>query len=101
MRAARARCAVGLLGVGAGVAFAGASAAADLRVLLFETNGGASIAGARVTPDGAGLRVDGRRVGARWVAPGPGPHRAGEQWVRGTVAVERSGPGLRVVNSVP
>jgi stage II sporulation protein D len=54
-----------------------------------------------VVPDGAGLRVDGRRVGKHWVAPGAGPHRAGDQWVRGSVAVERSGSGVRVINRVP
>jgi stage II sporulation protein D len=90
-----------LLGVGSSLALAGSAAGQDLRVLLFETSGTAQIAGARVSPDGTGLRVDGRRVGERWVAPGPGPHRAGDQWVRGTVAVERRGPGLRVINSVP
>ena len=90
-----------LLGVVAVVALAGAASGDDLRVLLFETRGETRIAGARVAPDGSGLRVDGRRVGRRWVAPGPGPHRAGDQWVRGSVAVERQGSGLRVINRVP
>jgi stage II sporulation protein D len=90
-----------LIGICAGVAVASAASAQDMRVLLFETRGTAEVAGARVAPDGAGLRIDGRRVGRRWVAPGPGPHRAGDQWVRGSVAVERSGPGLRVINRVP
>src|SRR4029453_7653945 len=90
-----------LLGLGAGVALASAAAAQDVRVLLFETRGAAQVAGARVVPDGAGLRVDGRRAGKQWVAPGPGPHRAGDQWVRGTVAVERRGSGVRVINRVP
>jgi stage II sporulation protein D len=89
------------LGVAAGVALASAASGDDLRVLLVETRGETRVAGARVAPDGAGLRVDGRRVGSRWVAPGPGPHRAGTQWVRGSVAVERSGSGLRVINRVP
>ncbi len=70
-------------------------------MLLYETRGTTQIAGARVAPDGPGLRIDGRRVGRRWVAPGPGPHRAGDQWVRGSVAVERRGSGLRVINRVP
>ena len=90
-----------LLGVVAVVALAGAASGDDLRVLLFEARGETRIAGARVAPDGSGLRVDGRRVGRRWVAPGPGPHRAGDQWVRGSVAVERQGSGLRVINRVP
>jgi stage II sporulation protein D len=90
-----------LLAVGALVAFASAAAAQELRVLLLETRGAAEVAGARIVPDGAGLRVDGRRTGPRWVAPGPGPHRAAGQWVRGSVAVERRGPGLRVINRVP
>ena len=90
-----------LLVIGAVAAFAGAAAAQDLRVLLFETRGAAEVAGVRIVPDGAGLRVDGRRVGPRWVAPGAGPHRAGDQWVRGSVAVERRGPGVRVINRVP
>jgi len=90
-----------LLGLGAGIALAGAAAAQDVRVLLFETRGAAQVAGARVVPDGAGLRVNGRRAGVHWVVPGPGPHRAGDQWVRGTVAVERLGSGVRVINRVP
>jgi stage II sporulation protein D len=90
-----------LLGVGAGIALAGAAAAQDVRVLLFEARGATQVAGALVVPDGAGLRVDGRRVGRRWVVPGVGPHRAGDQWVRGSVAVERRGPGVRVINRVP
>ena len=90
-----------LLGLGAGIALAGAAAAQDVRVLLFETRGAAQVAGARVVPDGAGLRVNGRRAGVHWVVPGPGPHRAGDQWVRGTVAVERRGSGVRVINRVP
>jgi stage II sporulation protein D len=93
--------AVWLLGVAAAVAFASAAAGEDLRVLLYETRGETRVAGARIAPDGSGLRIDGRRVGSRWVAPGPGPHRAGDQWVRGTVSVERQGPGLRVINRVP
>ncbi|HKA16242.1 MAG TPA: SpoIID/LytB domain-containing protein [Myxococcota bacterium] len=90
-----------LLGVVAVVALAGAAAGEDLRVLLYETRGETRIAGVRIAPEGAGLRVDGRRVGSRWEAPGPGPHRAGGQWVRGTVSVEREGSGLRVINRVP
>jgi stage II sporulation protein D len=100
-RSVRARWAVGLLGVGAGIALAGAARAQDLRVLLFETRGAAQIDGMSIVPDGGGLRVDGRRTGPRWFAPGSGPHRAGDQWVRGSVAVERSGPGLRAINRVP
>ena len=83
------------------LALAHPAAGQDLRVLLFETRGATQVAGARVAPDGNGLRIDGRRVGKRWVAPGPGPHRAGSQWVRGSVAVERRGAGLRVINRVP
>jgi len=90
-----------LLGVGASLALAGSAAGQDLRVLLFETSGTAQIGAARIAPDRGGLRVDGRRVGDHWVAPGPGPHRAGDQWVRGTVSVERAGAGLRVINSLP
>ena len=77
----------------AALALAGGAAAQDLRVLLLESQAPVSVAGARVAPAGSGLRVDGRRVGRRWVAPGPGPHRAGGHWVRGSVAVERSSPG--------
>jgi stage II sporulation protein D len=83
------------------LALAQSAAGQDLRVLLFETRSAIRIAGASVVPDGNGLRIDGRRVGKRWVAPGPGPHRAGDQWVRGSVAVERRGAGLRVINRVP
>jgi stage II sporulation protein D len=90
-----------LLGLAAGIALASSAAGEDLRVLLLETSSATRVAGTRVAPDGAGLRVDGRRVGSRWVAPGAGPHRAGDHWVRGSVAVERHGPGLRVINFVP
>jgi stage II sporulation protein D len=97
----RARAAAWLLGIAAGVALAGAASGQELRVLLFETSGATRIGSARVTPDGAGLKIDGRRTGSRWVLPGPGPHRAGNQWVRGSIAVERGGRGLRVINRVP
>ncbi len=70
-------------------------------MLLLETRGATQVAGARVAPDGNGLRIDGRSAGKRWVVPGPGPHRAGGHWVRGSVAVERRGAGLRVINRVP
>jgi stage II sporulation protein D len=83
------------------LALAQPAAGQELRVLLFETRSAIQVAGASVAPDGNGLRIDGRRVGKRWVAPGPGPHRAGDQWVRGSVAVERRGAGLRVINRVP
>jgi len=83
------------------LALAQPAAGQELRVLLFETRSPIQVAGASVAPDGNGLRIDGRRVGKRWVAPGPGPHRAGDQWVRGSVAVERRGAGLRVINRVP
>ena len=91
------------LGLGAAVALAlaGGASADDLRVLLLESSAPVSVAGARVAPEGSGLRVDGRRVGRSWVAPGSGPHRAGNHLVRGSVAVERSGSGLRVINRVP
>ena len=83
------------------LALAQPAAGQELRVLLFETQGATRVAGASVAPEGSGLRIDGRRAGRRWVVPGPGPHRAGDQWVRGSVAVERRGAGLRVINRVP
>jgi stage II sporulation protein D len=90
-----------LVAVVVALALAHSAAGQELRVLLFETRGATRIAGASVSPDGNGLRIDGRRTGRRWVVPGPGPHRAGDQWVRGSVAVERRGAGLRVINQVP
>jgi stage II sporulation protein D len=101
MRWARRAVAPFWLGAGAAVALASAAAGEDLRVLLLESNAPVSVAGARVVPDGSGLSIDGRRAGRRWVVPGPGPHRAGGHWVRGSVAVERSASGLRVINRIP
>ncbi len=73
----------------------------DLRVLLLESGAPILVAGVRIAPDAGGLRIDGRRVGPRWEAPGSGPHRAGPLRVRGRLAVERSEDGLRVINDVP
>jgi stage II sporulation protein D len=84
----------------AALALAGSAAGQELRVLLLESKAAVSVAGARVAPAGSGLHVDGRSVGRRWVVPGPGPHRVAGQAVRGSVVVERSGPGLRVINRV-
>jgi len=100
-RAARSGGARWLAGVGVALCVASAAAGQDLRVLLLETDAPVRVAGARVAPDGAGLRVDDRPIGRRWVVPGPGPHRAGSHWVRGSVAVERSASGMRVINRVP
>jgi stage II sporulation protein D len=89
----------------AAVALTGAvawpAAADDLRVLLLESGRPVQVAGVRVAPAGAGLRVGNRTTGARWEAPGPGPHRAEAHRVRGALAVERSPGGLRVINRVP
>ncbi|MDH3687559.1 MAG: hypothetical protein OEP95_15105, partial [Myxococcales bacterium] len=68
----------------------GAAASEDLRVLLMESGAPIWVGGVQVAPAADGLRVDGRRAGPRWVAPGPGPHRAGPLRVRGRLAVERS-----------
>jgi stage II sporulation protein D (peptidoglycan lytic transglycosylase) len=82
-------------------ASAASAAGEDLRVLLAESREPVIVGGKRVVAEGSGLRVDGRRVGPRWELPGPGPHRAAGHWVRGSVAVERAGSGLRVINRVP
>ena len=77
-----------------------AGGAEALRVLLREERGPLRVAGAEVEAAGPGLAVAGRRVGPRWRAPGPGPHRVGGLEVRGEVWVERAGPALRVLNRV-
>jgi stage II sporulation protein D len=78
-----------------------AASGEEVRVLLLESGAPIHVAGVRIAPDADGLSVDGRRAGRRWVAPGPGPHRAGALRVRGRLAVERSETGLRVINDVP
>lgn len=92
------RLALGLL---LSLASAAGAAADELRVLLLESRVPVQVAGVRVAPAGAGLNVGGRSAGARWEAPGPGPHRAASHRVRGSLAVERSPDGLRVINRVP
>ena len=99
MRAAP-RAAALLLGtlVWAGAPGAGAL---ELRVLLAEASGPLRVAGAEVKAAGGGLSVDGKAVGTRWRAPGPGPHRVAGIRVRGEVWVERAAGGLRVLGRIP
>ena len=73
-----------------------------VRVLLLETPSAVQVAGMKLAPDAGGLLAeDGRALGPRWRVRGSGPHRIGDLEVRGSLEVERTERGLRVVNRVP
>jgi stage II sporulation protein D len=77
-------------------------AAAQVRVLLVESSEGVLVAGLRLTPDLAGLRAGEQRVGPQWrVGADEGPHQVNDLRVRGSLVVQRTESGLRVVNRVP
>jgi stage II sporulation protein D len=71
-----------------------------IRVLLLETRDSVAVAGTRIRPAPGGLLAGGRPLGPIWRAPGPGPHAVGALQVRGSVEVQSTGSGLRVVNHV-
>jgi stage II sporulation protein D len=90
-----ATCALSLL-------LAAPAAADEVRVLLVEGAKAVQVGGLRLTPDGEGLRAGERRLGAEWrLGAGAGPHRVNDLRVRGSVVVQRTEGGLRVVNGVP
>jgi hypothetical protein len=72
------------------LALAQPAAGQELRVLLFETRGATR---SRASESRRRQRACASTAARRQAlgAPGPGPHRAGDQWVRGSVAVERRG----------
>jgi len=81
---------------------AASDAAAQVRVLLVESSEAVQVAGLRLTADLEGLRVDGRQLGAEWrLDADGGPHQMNELRVRGSLVVQRTESGLRVVNGVP
>ena len=84
------------------LAAAESEAAAQVRVLLVENAEAVRVAGLELTPDREGLRAGGRQLGTEWrLDANGGPHRVGELRVRGSLVVERTESGLRVINGVP
>jgi stage II sporulation protein D len=83
-------------------AAAASDAAAQVLVLLVESAEAVQGAGLQLTPDLEGLRAGRRRLGAEWrLDANGGPHQVNELRVRGSLVVQRTESGLRVVNGVP
>ena len=84
------------------LAAAASDAAAQVRVLLVESAEAVQVADLRLTSDLEGLWAGERRLGAEWrLDADEGPHPVNELWVRGSLVVQRTESGLRVVNGVP
>jgi stage II sporulation protein D len=71
-----------------------------MRVLLLETSESVLVAGTRLAPRAGGLSAAGQPLSAEWRVDGKGPHRVGDLRVRGSLEVQRTEGGLRVVNRV-
>jgi stage II sporulation protein D len=71
-----------------------------VRVLLLESRDPIAVAGRRIRPAPGGLLNGAQPLGRVWRAPGPGPHDVGALQVRGSVEVQSTRSGLRVVNHV-